>query len=154
MPRRKRTPEELNKETPTIPLEPRKGDEVVQIDKTKAIVEAVAKEISENGLPYRDSLKWIAKNFNMAETTARRYYAAAMKYLRPEDPEKYREGLIDRNFAILESMLQKALKKGDLKNANAIINTLNKMVGIGGNRVEIKDNGPSGETKTITISFA
>ena len=153
MRRRPKTEEELSQEIPSIPLEPRDG-RVSQIEKTKAIVEAVAKEIAENGLPYRDALKWISQRFNIAEGTSRKYYAAAMKYLRPENPQAYREELIERNFAILESMLQKALKKGDLKNANAIINTLNKMVGIGGNKVEIKDNGPSGETKTITISFA
>ena len=117
-------------------------------------IEEFAAEIAKTAMPRRTAMKWAAERYGIAEATASGYYAAAMRYLRPEDPQKYREELIDRNFAILEEMLQTALKRGDLKNANAIINTLNRMVGIGGNKVEIKDDGPSGETKTITISFA
>ena len=122
--------------------------------RTKVKMEEFAAEIAKTAMPRRAALKWAMERYGVAEATASMYYAAAMRYLRPDDPQKYREELIDRNFAILEEMLQTALKRGDLKNANAIINTLNRMVGIGGNKVEIKDNGPSGETKTITISFA
>lgn len=123
-------------------------------ERKKVLIEEFAAEIAKTAMPRRTAMKWAAERYGIAEATASGYYAAAMRYLRPEDPQKYREELIDRNFAILEEMLQTALKRGDLKNANAIINTLNRMVGIGGNKVEIKDDGPSGETKTITISFA
>ena len=51
-------------------------------------------------------------------------------------------------------MLQTALKRGDLKSATQIIRTINQMVGIGGNKVEIKKGEVSGQTETITISFA
>lgn len=128
--------------------------ENVPSNRTKIIMEEFAEEIAKTAMPRRTAIKWAAERYGVAEATASSYYAAAMRYLRPSDPEKYREEIIDKNFAILEKMLQTALKRGDLKNANAIINTLNRMVGIGGNKVEIKDNGPSGETKTITISFA
>ena len=123
-------------------------------ERKKVLIEEFAAEIAKTAMPRRTAMKWAAERYGIAETTASGYYAAAMRYLRPEDPQKYREELIDRNFAILEEMLQTALKRGDLKNANSIINTLNRMIGIGGNKVEIKDSGPSGETKTITISFA
>lgn len=128
--------------------------ENVPSNRTKIIMEEFAEEIAKTAMPRRTAIKWAAERYGVAESTASSYYAAAMRYLRPSNPEKYREEIIDKNFAILERMLQTALKRGDLKNANAIINTLNRMVGIGGNKVEIKDDGPSGETKTITISFA
>ncbi len=123
-------------------------------ERTKARVEELAAEIAKTAMPRRTAMKWAAERFGVAENTASMYYAAAMRYLRPEDPQKYREELIDRNFAILEEMLQTALKRNDLKNANAIINTINRMVGIGGNKVEIKEEAPSGTSKTVTISFA
>ena len=131
------------------PSEPKKPTE-----RKKVLIEEFAAEIAKTAMPRRTAIKWAAERYGIAETTASGYYAAAMRYLRPEDPQKYREELIDRNFAILEEMLETALRKGDLKNANAVIRTLNQMVGIGGKTVEIKDSGPSGETKTITISFA
>ena len=117
-------------------------------------VEELAETIVKTGMRRTTALKWAQERFGVSYDTSKTYYAAAMRYLRPDDPQKYREELIDRNFAILEEMLQTALKRGDLKNANAIINTLNRMVGIGGNKVEIKDESQSGTSKTITISFA
>ena len=123
-------------------------------NRTKIIMEEFAEEIAKTAMPRRTAIKWAAERYGVAESTASSYYAAAMRYLRPSDPEKYREEIIDKNFAILERMLQTALKRGDLKNANAIINTLNRMVGISGNKVEIHQDKGSGETQTITISFA
>ena len=123
-------------------------------ERKKVLIEEFAAEIARTAMPRRTAVKWAMERYGIAESTGNNYYAAAIRYLRPDDPQKYREELIDRNFAILEDMLQTALKKGDLKNANAVIRTLNQMVGIGGKTVEIKDSGPSGDTKTITISFA
>ena len=128
--------------------------ENVPTNRTKVIMEEFAEEIAKTAMPRRTAIKWAAERYGVAESTASSYYAAAMRYLRPSNPEKYREEIIDKNFAILERMLQTALKRGDLKNANAIINTLNRMTGISGNKVEIHQDKGSGETQTITISFA
>lgn len=123
-------------------------------NRTKIIMEEFAEEIAKTAMPRRTAIKWAAERYGVAESTASSYYAAAMRYLRPSDPEKYREEIIDKNFAILERMLQTALKRGDLKSATQIIRTINQMVGIGGNKVEIKKGEVSGQTETITISFA
>ena len=123
-------------------------------NRTKIIMEEFAEEIAKTAMPRRTAIKWAAERYGVAEATASSYYAAAMRYLRPSDPEKYREEIIDKNFAILERMLQTALKRGDLKSATQIIRTINQMVGIGGNKVEIKKGEVSGQTETITISFA
>lgn len=122
--------------------------------RSKMKIEEFASEIAKTAMPRRNAIKWAVERYGVAEATASMYYAAAMRYLRPEDPQKYREELIERNFAILEEMLQTALKRNDLKNANAIINTINRMVGIGGNKVVINEEAPSGTSKTVTISFA
>ena len=45
-------------------------------------------------------------------------------------------------------MLQAALERNDLQSANSIINTINKMLGIGGKQVQI-DN----KDTTITVTF-
>ena len=136
-------------------------DEAVKLNKanvpsnrTKVIMEEFAEEIAKTTMPRRTAIKWAEERYGVAEATASRYYAAAMRYLRPSDPEKYREEIIDKNFAILERMLQTALKRGDLKSATQIIRTINQMIGIGGNKVEIKKGEVSGQTETITISFA
>lgn len=128
--------------------------ENVPSNRTKIIMEEFAEEIAKTAMPRRTAIKWAAERYGVAEATASSYYAAAMRYLRPSDPEKYREEIIDKNFAILERMLQTALKKGDLKSATQIIRTMNQMIGIGGNKVEIKKGEVSGQTETITISFA
>lgn len=128
--------------------------ENVPSNRTKIIMEEFAEEIAKTAMPRRTAIKWAAERYGVAETTASSYYAAAMRYLRPSDPEKYREEIIDKNFAILERMLQTALKRGDLKSATQIIRTMNQMIGIGGNKVEIKKGEVSGQTETITISFA
>lgn len=123
-------------------------------ERRKVLIEEFAAEIAKTAMPRRTAMKWAAERYGIAETTASNYYAAAMRYLRPDDPQKYREELIDRNFAILEEMLQTALARNDLKNANAVIRTLNQMTGISGSKVEIHQDKGSGETQTITISFA
>lgn len=128
--------------------------ENVPSNRTKIIMEEFAEEIAKTAMPRRTAIKWAAERYGVAEATASSYYAAAMRYLRPSDPEKYREEIIDKNFAILERMLQTALKRGDLKSATQIIRTMNQMIGIGGNKVEIKKGEVSGQTETITISFA
>ena len=123
-------------------------------NRTKIIMEEFAEEIAKTAMPRRTAIKWAAERYGVAESTASSYYAAAMRYLRPSDPEKYREEIIDKNFAVLERMLQTALKRGDLKSATQIIRTINQMIGISGNKVEIHQDKGSGETQTITISFA
>ena len=147
---RKEKPENDIQESSIAPRKSKNG----ATQQTKMKMEEFAAEIAKTAMPRRTAIKWAVERYGVAEATASVYYAAAMRYLRPDDPQKYREELIDRNFAILEEMLQTALKRGDLKNANAIINTLNRMVGISGNKVEIKDESQSGTSKTITISFA
>lgn len=124
-------------------------------ERSKGRVEEIAAEIAKTAMPRRTAIHWIMDRYQIAETTAINYYTAVMRYLRPSDPQAYREELISRNFATLEEMLQTALKKGDLKNAVAIIRTQNAMCGVGSNKVEIKRDGmESGQTETITISFA
>ena len=61
--------------------------------------------------------------------------------------------LINRNFAVAETILQKALDSNNLKAANEALKILNQMLGVGGKQVEIKDNDSEGQDRTITISF-
>lgn len=140
------------KDVKDLLVAPRKSQ--TPTERSKVRVEELAEAIVKTGMRRATALKWAQERFGVSYDTSKAYYAAAMRYLRPDDPEKYREELINKNFAILEEMLETALKRGDLKNANAVIRTLNQMTGISGNKVEIKDESQSGTSKTITISFA
>lgn len=113
----------------------------------------VADLIVKKGYGRMDCMKWIQENWELSEKQSERYYYAALKYLKPKDPDKYREALISRNFALAETILQKALDSNNLKAANEALKILNQMLGVGGKQVEIKDNDSEGQDRTITISF-
>lgn len=151
MPRRK-TPNLPEKEgIPRRAITPKPTEGKNPSDSTKHKVEEIAYEIAKTAMPRRTAVQWIMERYGYTEATARGYYQTAMRYLRPDNPQEYREQLIDRNFATLEEMLHTALERNDLKNANAIIRTMNSMCGVGGKQVEIKRD--SDNVETITISF-
>ena len=59
-----------------------------------------------------------------------------------------RQLLIDRNFTILENMLQKALDGNDLSAATQIIKLMNTFLGVSDKKLEVDTK----DTK-ITVSF-
>ena len=100
-----------------------------------------------------DILRYVMEEWGLSETQAQRYWIGAVNYLRPKEPEKYREALINRNIDVLETILKKALEANNLKEANNAIKIINSMLGVGGKQVEIKDKDSEGEERRIVISF-
>lgn len=120
---------------------------------TEVRIIEVAELIVKKGYGRMDCMKWVQDNWGLSEKQSERYYYAALKYLKPKDPDKYREALINRNFAVAETILQKALDSNNLKAANDALKILNQMLGVGGKQVEISDKDSAGEERKIVISF-
>ena len=121
---------------------------------TAARIWEIAKMITNSGMSRMDVVDFIQSEWGLSETQANRYYYGALKLFIPEDPEKYREALIARNFSTVEKILQKALERNDLTNANAAVKILNQMLGAGQKAVEIQDKDSGGGDRPIKISFA
>lgn len=115
---------------------------------TQVKIKEVAELIAEKGYGRQACIKHIEEKWGVGRTQSDKYYHAAMAMLLPEDPEKYRETLIARNFAVLESMLQKALENNDLSSATQIVKIMNTMLNVGDKKVQVEQ----GDTK-ITVSF-
>lgn len=90
---------------------------------------------------------------------AKAYYNAALNFLVPDDMDSYQKGLIQANIERLETIIQEGIdnrndaKRGAdyLRTAKDAIAELNKMLGLGGNKVSIATN-KDGE-QTVEISF-
>lgn len=106
--------------------------------------------IVKSGWTRYDCVKYAEENWGLANRQAQRYFYSALHNLVPDDPEKYREALIQRNMEVLENMLKSALERNNLKVANDIIKTINSILGVGGKQVEIEDKNSN---SVIKISF-
>lgn len=109
--------------------------------------------IVNSGWTRLDIMNYIQQEWGLSDTQANRYWLAAVNFLRPKDPEKYREALINKNIDLLEMIIRRALEANNLKEANNAIKILNQMLGAGGKQVEIKDSDSGGQDRIITISF-
>lgn len=109
--------------------------------------------IVNSGWSRMDILQYVKDTWGLSDTQAQRYWMAAVNYLRPKDPEKYRDAIIAKNMDLLETIIRKALESNNLKEANNAIKTLNSMLGVGGKSVEIADKDSAGEERKIVISF-
>lgn len=115
---------------------------------TQTKVIELAKQIVDKGYGRQAAITYAMEHFKVGRDQGERYYYAAITYLRPDNPDTYREALISRNFGVLESMLQRALENNDLSTANSIINTMNKMLGVGEKRVALET-----KDEKIIVSF-
>lgn len=115
---------------------------------TQLKIQELASVIAEKGYGRLASMKYVSDKWGLSEKQAEKYYYGALNYLRPEDPDKYREALIARNFGVLENMLQKALENNDLASATQIVKVMNTMLNVGDKKVQLEQ----GDTR-ITVSF-
>ncbi len=89
----------------------------------------------------------------MSQSQAEKYYYGALAYLRPDNPEEYREALIARNFSVLEKLLQDAIEHNDTPTALNVVKTMNGLLGVGGKQLEVAEKSTDGGEKRIVISF-
>lgn len=120
---------------------------------TTARVYELAELIVKEGYGRLAVKKYAEEKYGIGDTQSERYWVAALKYLMPENPEQYREALINRNFTVLESLLQKALADNDTKVALDVVKVMNTLLGAGSKQVEIQDKDSGNNDRKITISF-
>lgn len=113
----------------------------------------LSEKIVSSGWSRQDCFRYMQREWGLKDTQCQRYWRGALNYMTPEDPERYRELLVNRNYEILENMLRKALDSNNLKVANEIIRTMNQLLNVGGKKVEITDRDGAGEQRTFIISF-
>lgn len=94
-------------------------------------VQDIARQISE-GKSGPTILNGIIEKYNVSEQRARQYYQAACRFLMPEDEEEFKKELWAKNISRLEAIIEKGMAKEDFRIAKEAIDSLNKMMGIGG----------------------
>lgn len=89
---------------------------------------------------------------------AKYYYQAALNWLIPDDMDGYKRGLLQANMERLEKIIQDCVDKKDDRNgadylrvAKDAIAEMNKVLGVGNNRVVVSKSAEGDET--IAISF-
>lgn len=119
------------------------------------MIESAAAKLSK-GATKKEVVQFLEENYKMTTNRATEYYYAACHYLRPKDPEKYREALIQNNISRLEKIIDECMEgtgnEKQLKVAREAIAELNKMLGISGNNVTIRQNQEE-KTQEIQINF-
>ena len=118
---------------------------------TSARIAVLAKGITK-GWTRDHVFDYAMDQWGLSQTQASRYYYAAVRYLVPDDPE-YRQSLIEKNIARLESMIEDAMEAGERKEANDLIKTLQQILQPSGNKVAIGQFTPDGAQQTIEITF-
>lgn len=103
-------------------------------------------------------LDYIQRAQNVGIQQAKQYYQAALNWLIPEDEDEYKRGLISANMQRLEKIVEECvLKKDDERGADYLrcakdaISEMNKVLGIGNNRIQIAQT-KDGE-QTVQIEF-
>lgn len=90
---------------------------------------------------------------------AKYYYQAALNWLVPDDMDGYKKGLLQANVERLEKIIEDGIAKQTdakrgadyLRTAKDAIAELNKMLGVGSNRVTVAESAEG--DKAITIEF-
>lgn len=98
-------------------------------------------------------MEYAMTHYDINEAQAKRYYAAAARYLIPEDLDEFKKGLIQANMERLETIIEECMARGQYKVARDAIDSLNKMFGVtGGVQVGIQTDNEN-NTQQVVIKF-
>lgn len=120
---------------------------------TQLKIQELANVMAEKGYGRLASMKYASERWGISEKQAEKYYYGALNYLRPDNPEEYREALIARNFSVLEKLLQDAIEHNDTPTALNVVKTMNGLLGVGSKQLEVAEKSTDGGEKRIVISF-
>ena len=134
------------------------NDAKITTPQTEWRVMEIARKITE-GQSRQTCLDFIQESYSLSRQQAQKYYNAALNWLVPEDLDEYKKGLLQANIERLEKIIQEGIDNHNdarrgadyLRTAKDAIAELNKMMGIGSNKVTIAEN-KEGE-KAIQIEF-
>lgn len=125
---------------------------------TETRVLQVAKMITE-GKSKQTCLEFVQNAQGCGLQQAKYYYQAALNWLVPDDLDDYKRGLIQANVERLEKIIEECINKKDdarrgsdyLKTAKEAISELNRMLGVGSNRIQLAQNKEGDQM--ISIEF-
>lgn len=117
---------------------------------TELRVQELARMITEGG-SRSEIQKYAEEKYEVQPRQARAYYAAACRYLVPDDEEKFRKEMVHKNISRLENIAEKCLKDRNYQCAVAAIKELNNVLNPNKNSVTIAKNNLGEEM--IQISF-
>lgn len=120
---------------------------------TQLKIQELANVMAEKGYGRLASMKYASDRWGISQAQAEKYYYGALNYLRPDNPEEYREALIARNFSVLEKLLQDAIEHNDTPTALNVVKTMNGLLGVGSKQLEVAEKSTDGGEKRIVISF-
>lgn len=120
---------------------------------TQLKIQELANVMAEKGYGRLASMKYASERWGMSQSQAEKYYYGALNYLRPDNPDQYREALIARNFSVLEKLLQDAIDHNDTPTALNVVKVMNGLLGVGGKQLEVAEKDKDGGEKRIVISF-
>lgn len=116
-------------------------------------IQEAAKMLSK-GKSRATIMQHLMDTYSLANSTAAVYYAQAVKFLLPDNEDEYKDQLIRANVTRLETIYEKAMERGDYKNAREAIAELNKMAGLHKEGISVGiSNDKENDTQQVIIHF-
>lgn len=125
----------------SVTLEPSRGDNAGP--DTLAKIKAVAKMISK-GKSRLTCLEYIQENYNVGENQAKKYYWAALDYLRLENDDQEAERLRTKLITLLENQIEELNSKESVearKAAQSAADLIAKLTALYTDKKEVKVQG-------------
>lgn len=111
-------------------------------------------EMVNNGAQRTTCVKYMMDEWGFKDISQpSKIFNAAIRYLMPDDPQEYREQMIAKNFSRLEKIIEQSMKDKNYRVAREAIAETNKMLGLGGNKIQIGQEQADGTKQMIQISF-
>lgn len=138
-----------------ISIHPKQYNEENQVVKSYPDSELRVLQVADmicEGKSRETCIKYVMDVKGITATQAKYYYDAAVNYLMPDDLDKYQKQMMAKNFKRLEKIVERGMKDdADLRLAKEAIAELNRMCGIGGNKVTMARNKEGEELIQITF---
>lgn len=104
-------------------------------------ISEVAKHIS-SGWTKTETQEWIMKTYKVNDTSANRYWNAALRYLAYDSQDSdFVEEMRQKTLATLDKLIQKEISEGRYKEANTSMDLLAKLMGYNVAKTETKITG-------------
>ena len=144
-----------------MPKEPKVNSSVnMQKSRNKTAEPATVMKVQEAARMISDGksratiIETLQEKYHIGYDQAKHLYGAGIRFLIPEDEDKYRKELIVKNIARLETIIENTMNDRQWKVAREAIDSLNKMIGIGNGGFQVAvQNDAENNTQQIYIKF-
>ena len=144
-----------------MPKEPKVNSSVnMQKSRNKTAEPATVMKVQEAARMISDGksratiIETLQDKYHIGYDQAKHLYGAGIRFLIPEDEDKYRKELIVKNIARLETIIENTMNDRQWKVAREAIDSLNKMIGIGNGGFQVAvQNDAENNTQQIYIKL-